>query len=271
MEDKKCCGIYDCDGVIIPGEELIDRYVWKICKEASNAYCDELFNRQNELIQNQQRLEQERDVFGPEMIEITRELEEINKKIKRHFILKDIVLEEVEEKYKNKIDYKEIYQRENIYQGVLELFWQIYDSHVYDQIIVNTHVNAESEIIWKREMFKKDFPPLKFVPVKYHLVPYKDPFGGLVNKNRKPSDKIGRLINMSPYIDVDVSTFIDNTSSIIKRGKEIGLNCYYVKKNLDPYVIRYPILNPIPAQIIMQAANDTIDKVHNGKIKKLSL
>ncbi len=36
MEKRKCCGIYDFDGVLAPGEELIDKYVWGICKEASN-------------------------------------------------------------------------------------------------------------------------------------------------------------------------------------------------------------------------------------------
>ena len=80
MEEKKCCGIYDFDGVLAPGEELIDKYVWEICREASNAYCEELFNRQNELIRIEQRLEQERDVFGLEMIEVQRELEEINRR-----------------------------------------------------------------------------------------------------------------------------------------------------------------------------------------------
>ena len=271
MEEKKCCGIYDFDGVLVPGEELIDKYVWEICKEASNAYCEELFKRQNELIRIEQRLEQERDVFGPEMIEVQRELEEIDRNIKRHFILKDQVLEETEEKYKNKINYNEIYQRENVYQGVLELLWQIYNSGIYQQLIVNTHVNSESEIISKSELLKKEFPPMKFVPIKYHTEPYRDPFDGSINKNRKPSDKIGRLIEISPYIDVSKSTFIDNTASIIKRGKELGLNCYFVDKNFDPYIIKYPVLNSIPPQIIIQAANDTIERVHDGKVKKLSL
>ena len=39
----------------------------------------------------------------------------------------------------------------------------------------------------------------------------------------------------------------------------------------NPYIIENPVLNLIPGQVIMQAANDTIDMVHGGKIKKLSL
>ena len=112
---------------------------------------------------------------------------------------------------------------------------------------------------------------MRFIPVKYHIEPFRDPFDGMINKNRKPSDKIGRLVNISTYIDVLKSTFIDNTASIIKRGKELGLNCYFVEKNTDMYIIKFPTLNTIPGQVIMEAANDTIDRVHGGKIKKLSL
>ena len=100
MEEKLCCGIFDFDGVILPGEELIDKYVWEICKEASNAYCDMLFSQQSKLITIQQRLEQERDIYGPEMEEVKNELAEIERKIKIHFDLKDQVLEETEEKYR---------------------------------------------------------------------------------------------------------------------------------------------------------------------------
>ena len=272
MENKICCGIYDFDGVLLPGEELMDKYVIKICEKASNAYCDKLFARQSELIKVQQRMEQERDVFGPEMRAVQRELEELRKKIEEHFMLKDQVLEETEEKYKNKIPYKDIYIRNNVYQGILELLWKIYDSKLYSELIVNTHVNAGTEIVAKRELLEKDFPPMKFVPILYHIEPYRDPYGGSINKNRKPSDKIGRLVNsIAPYIDVNKSTFVDNTASIIKRGRELGINCYFVDKNFDQYIKENPVLDPIPSQVIIEAANDTIDRVHGGKIKKLSL
>ena len=271
MKDKICCGIYDFDGVLVPGEELMDNDVHAICKEASNAYCEDLFKQQTKLIGIQQQLEQERDIYGYEMQEVQKELEEINKKIKNHFKLKDQVLEETEPEYKNRINYREIYKKENIYLGVLELLWQIYESKIYEQLIVNTHVNSEREIIAKKDLLQKDFPPMRFIPVKYHILPYRDPFDGMINNNRKPSDKIGRLVNISNYIDVNLSTFIDNTASIIKRGRELGLNCYYVEKNHDIYIEKYPILNTIPGQVIMEAANDTIDRVHDGKIKKLSL
>ena len=36
MERKEYCGIYDFDGVLAPGEELMDEYVWEICAESSD-------------------------------------------------------------------------------------------------------------------------------------------------------------------------------------------------------------------------------------------
>ena len=76
MEEKKCCGIYDYDGVLVPGEELMDYYIEPVCKEATNAYGEGLFRRQLELTLEKQRLEQDRDIYGSEMLEIEDELED---------------------------------------------------------------------------------------------------------------------------------------------------------------------------------------------------
>ena len=130
MERKLCCGIYDYDGVLVPGEELMDQYIETVCKEATNAYGEKLFERQLELTLEKQRLEQERDVYSNEMYDIMLELNELDNKIKRHFELKDQVLEETERKYQNIINYDEIYKLENIYPGVLGTLWEISDKKV---------------------------------------------------------------------------------------------------------------------------------------------
>ena len=256
MKEQICCNILDFDGVLVPGEDLMDEYIEKVCKEATNKYCEELFRKQTDLIKYQQQLEQERDIYGKEMKEVILELEALKRKIVKHFDFKDQVLEETEDKYRGIIDYKEIYQLKNIYPGVLELIWEIHDKGIYVQQLSNTHVNAETEIIAKRELLKKEFPPMKFIPIKYHSDPYRDQYG-LVNRNRKPSDKVGRLLRMLSYVDIPVSTLVDNSVSIIKRGNELGLRSYFVNKEDDP------------ADIIRRAANDTIDIVHEGKIKRL--
>ena len=66
MEEKVCCGIYDFDGVLLPGEELMDVYVQKINREASNAYCEELFKEQAVLLKQKQELEDELDLYDLE-------------------------------------------------------------------------------------------------------------------------------------------------------------------------------------------------------------
>jgi len=270
MEEKYCCNILDFDGVLVPGEDLMDEYIMEFCKKATNAYCEKLFKKQSELIKIQQQLEEERNIYGKEMHELILELEELKKKIKMHFDLKDQVLEETEEKYRNKINYEEIYQKRNIYPGVLETVWKIHESGIYKLQIVNTHINAEKEIIAKGKLLQKEFPPVKYIPIRYHIEPYRDQYG-LLTKNRMPSDKTGRLLRTVSSIDVKTSPLIDNSRSIIKRGEELGLRTYFVPKNEEQYVIDNPVLNPIPTQIILQSANDTIDIVHGGKIKKLSL
>ena len=267
--EKVCYLVLDFDGVLVPGEELMDNYVWDICKEASNKYCDELFKEQIELIKLQQSLEEERE--DPNSIEeVKQNLIDIEKRIKKHFDLKDQVLEETEPKYKNRIDYDEIYQRKNVYPGILELLWKIHDSGLYVQLINNTHVNSEREIVAKRELLKKDFPPMKFVPIMYHSDRYYDQYG-VVAKDRKPSDKVGRLLKILPYIEPSVTTLVDNSKSIIKRGEELGLICFFVEKNLNPYIIENPVLNPIPCQVILDATNNTIENIHENKVKKLTL
>ena len=257
MENKMCCGIYDYDGVLVPGEQLMDRYIEPVCKEATNTYGEKLFERQLELIGEKQHLELDRDVYGSEMDEIILELAEIERKIKRHFELKDQVLEETEPKYQNIINYDEIYTRENVYPGVIETLWEIYKYRIYQKMINNTHVNIGREIKAKERLLKECFPPLEFVPIYFHIFPYRD-HEGFVNKDRKPSDKVLRMERALNYIDPLISTYVDNSMSVIKCAKKLGLRTYYVDKSQDS------------REAIIEAANDTIDIVHEGKIKKLT-
>ena len=257
MEEKKCCGIYDYDGVLVPGEELMDYYIEPVCKEATNAYGEGLFRRQLELTLEKQRLEQDRDIYGSEMLEIEDELEEIERKLKRHFELKDQVLEETEPQFQNIINYDEIYQLKNVYPGVLESLWQAYDRRVYEDMTNNTHINMERESKSKERLLKDHFPPMKFVPIYFHIIPYRDR-EGFINRDRKPSDKVLRMYRLNKDINPLVSTYVDNSKGVIGCAKKLGFRTYFVAKDQDP------------RDQIIQAANDTIDIVHGGKIKKLS-
>lgn len=257
MEEKICCGIYDYDGVLVPGEELMDYYIEKVCKEATNAYGDKLFARQLELTKEKQTLEEDRDIYNDYYKSIVEELVEIEKKIRKHFELKDQVLEETEKKYQNIINYDEIYRLENVYPGVLESLWEISEKGIYVKMVNNTHVNVQREIEAKSRLLQKHFPPIDFVPIFFHIVPYRDP-AGFVNNNRKPSDKVLRMVRILDYPNPLVSTYVDNSKGVIGCAKKQGFRTYFVERDQDP------------RDLIIDAANDTIDIVHGGKIKKLS-
>ena len=267
MEENKegllCCGVYDYDGVFVPGEELMDQQLLENCKgreevrEATNIYGDSLFARQLELTEIKQQLMLDRNVYGSEMLEIIQELAEIDRKLKRHFELKDQVLEETEPKYANIIDYDKIYKRENIYPGVLEAMWEIFDAGIYKVLVNNTNFNQGRESKSKDRLLISEFPPMEFVPIPFHVAPYRDMMG--VNKDRKPTDKVLRMIKIRKFINPLVSTYVDNSRKVIRNAQKLGFRTYFVDKGQDP------------RKIIIEAANDTIDIVHGGKIKKLSL
>ena len=97
---------------------------------------------------------------------------------------------------------------------------------------------------------------MEFVPIYFHIFPYRDREGFIV-KDRKPSDKVLRMVRTLKYIDPLVSTYVDNSKGVIKCANKLGFRPYFVQKSEDP------------RDIIIQAANDTIDIVHEGKVKKL--
>ena len=266
-----CYLVLDFDGVLIPGEELMDNYIWDICKEASNRYRESLEASERDLFLMKQRLEDERS--NPKYIErVQKELNDIRQKRLMHFRKKDQVLEETSLEFVNKIPYQEIYVRDNFFPGILELIHKINDMGIYVELIVNTHFNADLEVKTKRELLRKEFPPHKFIPVPFHLE--KQYSSDVITRKRVRTNKTAKLIKALPYVNPlaneDVFTyFVDNTKSILEEAEKFGLITYFVEKNDDKYIIDNPTLNPIPFQVILQAANDTLEKQNGDKVKKL--
>ena len=258
MEQKKCCLISDYDGVLVDSLPLIDEYVKEIDYKASDEYGRKLFERTDYLNKEKQRLEEERDIYGKEMQEINTELAELDRLRSKHYDHKDIILEEVNPEYRGLINYHEIYKIENAYPGVMELINKIWELNIYHQIIVNSNVNVESEIVAKKALLKEYLPMVKFVPVRFHLDPYYNPITGLSNKNRVPSNKLAVLIKTVRNIDVINSSVVDDTKGVIEKGIALGFNCYHRRIEDD---VR---------DVFINACNDTIDSVHEQKIKKLS-
>ena len=258
MKNKEVCLISDFDGVLVDSLPLIDEYVKEIDYEASDEYGQNLIQRTDYYNREKQRLEEERDIYGKEMQEIIEMLDELYRLRVRHYDHKDRVLEEVEAKYKGLIKYKKIYQIENAYPGIIELINKIWEYKIYHRIIVSSNVNVESEIVAKKEFLKEFLPMAKFSPVRFHLEPYYNPINGSPNKNRIPSNKLA-VIARSNSVDVLNSCVIDDTKGVIERGIALGFKCYHRKIEDD---VR---------DIFIKAGNETIDTVHEGKIKKLSL
>ncbi len=263
-EVKLLSGVYDYDEVLIPGSRLIDEQIlengkgMEEVKKATNAYGDQLFEQQISLVAKKQELELERNIFSKEYFEIKEELEEIERLKIEHFRIKDQVLEETEPQYVNLVNYSQIYRREYLYPGVCEAIWEIYDRGVYAILFDNSHTNTNNEEKYKGLLLKSDFPPMIFVPVRFHILPYRDREGFII-KDRHPSDKVLQMYANNKIIDPSISTYVDNSRGVLKCAKKIGFRTYLVEKGQDPRAV------------IIQAANDTIDKYHDGKIKKLSL
>ena len=119
-------------------------------------------------------------------------------------------------------------------------------------------VNVGSEIEAKGLFLQKHLPMVKFIPVRFHLEPYYNPITGQANKNREPVDKLAMLVKYNKEIDIPSSVAIDDTKGVIEKGIALGFNSYHRRIEDD---IR---------DIFIKATNDTIDRYHDGKIKKLS-
>lgn len=270
MEKVVCYLVLDYDGVLVPGEEIYDVLIHdEICEEASNIYREGLITQREKLERIKEELDDERS--GAKDIEkIKKELEEIDRKIKHHYIKKDQVLEESMPEYVNRIPYNKIYIKENVFPGLLELIHKFYDMGIYTEIIVNTHVNVDSEIKAKRILLENEFPPTKFVPVQFYLERRLNNGMGI---KRTRSNKVERLLKTLPYMKpyVNDSIFVDNTMGVIKQAEALGFKAFFVRKNEDEYIIENPVLNPIPYQVILDAGNYTIVETHKDKEKRLIL
>ena len=256
--EKKCCLISDFDGVLTDSLPLIDEYVKEIDYEASDEYGRKLIAETDSYNAEKHRLEEERNFYSKEMKEIDDKLQELYRLRLRHYNHKDLVLEEVLPEYRGRIDYSKIYKLENAYPGIIELIHKICEQKIFHQLYVCSSVNVGSEIASKRAFLQEHLPMAKFIPVRFHLEPYYDLCTGQANKNRVPNDKLATLVKYNRDIDIPVSVAIDDTKGVIERGRAIGFNSYHRRIEDDV------------CDIFIQASNDTIDRYHGGKIKKLS-
>ncbi len=269
MKKIVCYLVLDYDGVLVPAEELYDKMLYEsICKKASNIYLDEQVALRNEL--EKIKLDLERERSGSKRIEdIKKELENVDRRINYHYRVRDYVLEEKLPQYVNKIPYHELYTVKNVFPGVLELVHKLYDMGIYVEIIVCSHVNVESEIRAKKILLDKEFPPVKFVPVQFYLERILT--GNVTERVR--SNKPERLLETLPYLKdyINYILMVDNSRSVLTEADELGFKCFFVRENDDKFIIENPVLNPIPAQVILDVGQYTLENIYGEKKKKLIL
>lgn len=225
--------ILDCDGVIFDSLPLIDEYVQKINYKASDAYKNELDTEEIKAIFMKNKWEEERSNNPQELGAIKKRIISVQKKKQEHYEYKDMVLEEVRHEYENKIDYYNIYQLNNTFDGVINMIYTIYGKGLFKEIYVLSHVNCENEIKAKKNFFKKYLPMIKFIPVYFHLDNFYNNDGS-INHDRLRTNKIEYFQKYTGINDLSRTYFIDDSISIIDEAKAIGLsNAYYKNKSIS--------------------------------------
>ena len=248
----------DIDGVMIDGLGMIDRYVYDIDKIASDRYYkEEILASLNTLLAKKEELESLQRFNSSEMKDLIREIKYYEGLKSEHYEHKNIVLEEALPEYVNRIPYDDIYQPKNMFPGVIDTLNQIHDAGIFQEFNAPTAINPAREIVAKQKMLSI-FPWLNVYGFKFFVDPFYLPGTHIKTPNRVPCDKPKKLISIKPKMDVRNSVLFDDVLYIIASAKALGFKAYHVASP-DNIV-----------DIYIEAANYIIDKVHGGKIKKLS-
>ena len=211
---------------------LIDEQVKHIEYTASDEYRLNQLKLRKLFKDEYDKLEFERVNFQSKKAEYCRlAIESIEKTIIKHFELKDRILEEVDEEYKNRIDYDKIYTIENVYPGVINKIYYMYNLGFFKKIYVLSHVNCEREINAKRKFLNKYLPMVEFVPVYFHMVPFYVPGTKIRNEKRFRTNKIEYFKKEKNIENLDNYFFVDDNETIIEEAKEAGVGCCELKDN----------------------------------------
>lgn len=186
-------------------------------------------------------------------------LDELTKQIliHEHFDYKDRVLEEVDDKYKNKINYEKIFATNEIYSHSIEYIRYLCNCGRYDKVYILTHCNVDREVEAKVKFINKYLPGLEMIAVPFHTDKYEH------GKNRRPTSKAEYLKKYLNIDDMSNCTLIDDSNNngidwVANGGNFIKYspnnNVSYLKKEV-------PSLNPLGVSIM----SDTVLKLRSGK------
>lgn len=259
---KKYILVLDLDGVVFNSLKLIDSMVYRIEEKASDWYLQKNNKEIRDLSEELRQLKYERvSITNRRREEIERRIAELERLNDEHFEYKDLVLEEVFDKYKGLIGYSNIYLLKNMFEGVIETIWTIYQSGIFERIIGASHCNVESEANAKIEACGKHLPMMEVIPIPFHIEPFFDPLTGQKLK-RERTNKIEYLQKVLGLSDEDLSrvVFVDDTISIINEAMELGVGMCYHKRPFDD-------IN----DLLMRAYFNTCSAANEERIKRLHL
>ena len=157
----------DCDGLLVNSLPMIEELMIQINYVGSNTFSKEVTRKHHEKedMLLKKYYENDHEIFDKKMEE-ERKIFERNIAINR--ITKDEVLEELKEEYKNSINYRKIYRKENLFPGVIDVIQFLYKKNIFKKIYIVTHFNTVNEVYAKHLLFKEVFPFIEVVYVPYH-------------------------------------------------------------------------------------------------------
>lgn len=255
----------DIDETVVPGEQLMDAQIneriansdrmskrtKEICKHSTGEHLEELKKARDYFTQNKERLQNDGFIGTPEWKEVMKELSNLdNYLFPQHYRAKDMVREELSPEFEGLIDYRKIYVPENIYPGVKEALWAIYEAGIYDFLAGNSQTNSPNEEVAK-DFLKGVLPPIEMFYVRFHGLPYHNA-DGTINKQRPVTDKWKEFVKAHSDINLDISSSVENTPTAYQRALNAGFKAVLVEEESCMQG------SMLPCKAIVNAANQMI-------------
>ncbi len=284
---KKRSLILDIDETIIPGEQLMDRQVIeavsnaglsmpedikKICLHSTWKYLKSLETKLDKLNNEKKRMQNEGVIYGRAWEELMGDIEHVDRvEIPEHYKCKDIVREEQIPEVKGLINYRKIYIPENLYPGIFEILWFIYEERVFDEdaLYASSNTNSISEENAKDLFFLEcGLPPIETFYDRFHKLPHMNA-DGTINENREPSNKVIDFVEAHPEVDIQTSSWVDNSRYVRQIAKSLGFDVWLVgNERCDP---DNPEQRILPCKAFVDAYNQIVAQYYSNEKRSVDV
>lgn len=193
----------DLEVIVANNGEALQNAIEKVEPKASKKYIDKILK-----------------MFIEEMMSGT----EYRQLLDEAYDLKDRLLEEVDDKYKGKIDFKSLYRIDDFNQGMVDYIRKISET-------IDTHIifyyNTEREYKEKELVCNTFFPSCKVIGIRFYQQPY-DP-----SVIRKRTNKALYIKNLLGLDSLDECMLIDKSGKSCEEWNELNgdATVYHNKQN----------------------------------------